>query len=336
MAHINHKIDVSHKTIFFIAAFLALLWALFLIRDVIVLIFIAIIFMSALSPLVTRLEKLKIPRVLGIALLYIVIISVVSILVSFVVTPFAEQTTVLLTNIPNYLNTILPETGLIDKTVLQQEFGNFSKNALEVSLTIFSNFLAFISIAVLTFYMLLDREKLDKLITQFFIGREKRISNVIAKIEEKLGFWMRGQIALTLIIGTASYIGLTLLGIPYALPLAILAGILEVIPVIGPIISAIPAIMVAYLISPFMALWVALLYLIIQQLENHLIVPQVMKKAVGLNPLAVILAVAIGGKLLGIAGALLAIPITVVLQIIVEDLLTPEEIGDTEKKIIDG
>lgn len=336
MNQVTHKIDISHKTIFFIAAFLALLWALFLIRDVIILIFIAVIFMSALSPLVARLEKLKIPRVLGIALLYIVIISVVSLLISFIVTPLADQTTVLLTNLPGYLNTIIPETGIIDKTVLQQEFGNFSKNALEVSLTIFSNFLAFISVAVLTFYMLLDREKLDKLITQFFIGREQRISKVIAKIEEKLGFWMRGQIALTLIIGTTSYIGLTALGVPYALPLAILAGILEVIPVIGPIISAIPAIMVAYLISPLTALWVTLLYLVIQQLENHLIVPQVMKKAVGLNPLAVIIAVAIGGKLLGIAGALLAIPITVVLQIITEDLLTVEEISDTEKKIIDG
>lgn len=332
----NRKIDISHKTIFFIVAFLGLLWALFIIRDVIILLFIAVIFMSALSPIINKLEKFKIPRSLAIALVYVVIIGLVSLLISFVVTPLVEETTNLLTNFPNYLSTLIPESGLIDRTVLQQEFGNFSKNALEVSLTIFNNILGFISIAVLTFYMLLERDKLDKLIAQFFIGKEERIARTTKRIEEKLGSWMRGQIALTLIIGTTSYIGLTALGVPYALPLAIFAGILEIIPVIGPIISAIPAVMIAYLISPFSALTVALLYLVIQQLENHLVVPQVMKKAVGLNPLAVIIAVAIGGRLLGIAGALLAVPITVVAQIITEDLITAKDIEETEKQIVDG
>lgn len=332
----NHKIDISHKTIFFITAFFALLWGLFLIKDVIILLFVAVIFMSALSPIVHRLEKLKIPKSLAIALIYVLIITVASALISFVVTPLAEQTTNLITNSPQYLSTLIPETGFIDRTVIQQEFGNFSKNALEVSFTIFSNFLGFISIAVLTFYLLLERENLDKLLAQFFLGKEERIKRTTRRIEEKLGSWMRGQIALTLIIGVASYVGLTLLQVPYALPLAILAGIMEIIPVIGPIISAIPAVMIAYLSSPFSALITALLYFVIQQLENHLIVPQVMKKAVGLNPLVVILAVAIGGRLLGIAGALLAVPITVVAQIITEDLITVEEVKDAEDKIING
>lgn len=332
----SHKIDISHKTIFFLTAFLALLWALVLIRDVIILIFIAVIFMSALSPIVTRLEKLKIPRSLAIAIIYVGIISLAAALITFVVTPFAEETTNLVTNLPQYLTTLLPETGFIDRSILQQEFGNFSKNALEVSVTIFNNFLALISVAVLTFYLLLERENLDKLIAQFFIGKEERIKRTTKRIEEKLGAWMRGQISLTLIIGTTSYIGLSLLGVPYALPLAILAGVLEIVPVIGPIISAIPAVMIAFLISPLTAGLVALMYFIIQQLENHLIVPQVMKKAVGLNPLIVIIAVAIGGRLLGISGALLAVPITVVAQIITEDLINAEEVKKAEDKIING
>lgn len=332
----NHKIDISHKTIFFLTAFLALLWALFLIKEVIILIFIAVIFMSALAPIVSRLERFKIPKSLAIALIYVLIILCVALLVSFVVTPFAEETTNLITNSPQYLMTLIPESGFIDRSVIQQEFGNFSKNALEVSLTIFSNFLAFISVAVLTFYLLLERENLDKLIAQFFLRKEERIKKTTRRIEEKLGAWVRGQIALTLIIGTASYIGLSLLGIPYALPLAIFAGILEIVPVIGPIISAIPAVMIAFLVSPVAAGLVAVMYFVIQQLENHLIVPQVMKKAVGLNPLIVIIAVAIGGKLLGIPGALLAVPITVVAQIITEDIITTDEIEATEEKIING
>lgn len=331
-----HKIDISHKTIFFITAFFALLWGLFLIKDVIILLFVAVIFMSALSPIVIRLERLKIPKSLAIALIYIIIISVIALLVSFVVTPFAEQTTKLISNAPQYLTTLLPENGFIDKSVVQQEFGNFSKNAFEVSLTIFSNFLAFISIGVLTFYLLLERENLDKLLAQFFIGKETRIERTTKKIEEKLGAWMRGQIILTLIIGVGAYIGLTILNVPYALPLAILAGIMEILPVIGPIISAIPAILIAFSISPFTAGLVALLYFIIQQSENHFVVPQVMKKAVGLNPLVVILAVAIGGRLLGISGALLAVPITVVAQIITEDLITAEDVETAGDKVING
>ncbi len=253
----NYKIDISHKTIFFLTAFLALLAALFLIRDVIILLFVAVIFMSALSPIVTRLEKLKIPKALAIAIIYVVIISVVAALVTFVVTPFTEQVATLTTNLPKYLITLIPESGFIDRSVLQQEFGNFSKNALEVSLAIFNNFIAFISIAVLTFYLLLERDNLDKLLAQFFLRKEDRIKRTTKRIEEKLGSWMRGQIALTLIIGVASYIGLSLMGVPYALPLAILAGVLEIIPVIGPIISAIPAVLIAFLISPFTAGMVA-------------------------------------------------------------------------------
>lgn len=332
----NHKIDISHKTIFFLTAFLALLWGLFLIRDVIILLFVAVIFMSALSPIVTRLERLKIPKALAIALIYVIIISVIAALIAFVVTPFTEQTATLSTNLPQYLVTLIPETGFIDRSVIQQEFGNFSKNALEVSLTVFNNFLAFISIAVLTFYLLLERENLDKLLAQFFLRKEDRIKRTTKRIEEKLGSWMRGQIALTLIIGVASYIGLTLLGVPYAVPLAIFAGIMEIVPVIGPIISAVPAIMVALLISPLSAGLVAILYFVIQQLENHLIVPQVMKKAVGLNPLVVILAVAVGGRLLGVAGALLAVPITVVAQIITEDLISGGDMEKAENEIVNG
>ena len=111
--------------------------------------------------------------------------------------------------------------------------------------------------------------------------------------------------------------------------MAVVAGILEVVPVIGPIISAIPAILVALTLSPVLAGGVTSMYFVIQQLENHVIVPQVMKKAVGLNPLLVILAVAVGGRLLGFGGALLAVPITVVLQIIVGEVLK----GDESEKI---
>ena len=135
---------------------------------------------------------------------------------------------------------------------------------------------------------------------------------------------MRGQLILSLLIGTTTFIGLTLLGVEYALPLAIIAGLLEVVPVIGPIISGIPAVLVALTVSPLLAVLVGGLYLAIQQVESHVIVPQVMKRAVGLNPLLVILAVSVGTRLLGISGALLAVPIAVVIQVVAKEILQTE------------
>ena len=319
------KIDISHKTIFFVAGFLALIWSLYLIRDVIILLFLAIIFMSALSPVVEFLERFKIPKALGIALTYIVIFSLIVTLLYAVINPLTEQTTNLLSNFPQTVEKIFPEGGLVDRSIVNREIGNITGNAVGVTLTIFNSFLGFISVAVLTFYLLLERSKLDNLVSQFFVGQEIKVKRISRQIEEKLGSWLRGQLALSFIIGILVYIVLTVLQIPYALPLSILAGIFEVVPVIGPIISSIPAIIVAYTVSPILGLITGISFFVIQQLENHIIVPQVMKKAVGLNPLTVILAVAIGGKLLGVPGALLAVPVAVVIQIITEGVLREED-----------
>lgn len=318
------RIDISHKTVFFITGFLALLYGLYLVREVIILLFVAIIFMSALAPIVDKMQKFKVPKAISIAVIYIIVFSILGGLLSIIITPLAEQTTNLVHTFPSKIEQILPP-GSFDKSVLQQELARFSGNALVLSLAVFNNLIALISLAVLTFYLLLERGRLDQLISQFAIGQEERMKQMTRRIEDKLGAWLRGQVVLSIIIGSLVYGVLFLFNVPYALPLAILAGILEVVPVIGPIISAIPAIIISFLISPALALMVGLAFFVIQQLENNLIVPQVMKKAVGLNPLVVILAVTVGGKLLGIAGALLAVPITVVVQIITEDILREEK-----------
>lgn len=316
----TRRIDVSYKTIIFITSFLLSLWILWHILDLILLIFVAVIFMSALSPLVSFLNKLKIPTALAIFLVYIVIIGVVGggLTVSF--TPLIEETTKLALALPAVLADLL-KFGNVDPAVIQQELTHLSKNLLSITKAIFDNVLTVILLLVLTFYLLLERENLEKRLSDLFIGKEARINKLLNEIEAKLGAWLRGQLLLSIIIGLLVYIGLLILQIPYALPLAILAGVLEVVPVIGPIISAIPGILLGLSISPLLAAGVAAMYFVVQQLENHLIVPQVMSKAVGLNPLVVILAIAIGGRLLGIGGALLSVPMVVVLQIIVADIL---------------
>lgn len=314
------KIDISHKTVIFITVFILSLWVVFLIRDLLIILFIALILMSALDPLVNLFTKLKLPRALGIALTYIIIITVIAGIFATILPPLIEQSSKLVVTLPPLLSQIF-NISHIDKGVFQSQLTSLSSNVFSITLSIFDNFLTIIFLLVITFYLLLERNNLENRIATLFVGNEERTRKLLTHIQEKLGSWLRGQLLLSIIIGVLSYIGLTILNIPYALPLSIMAGIMEVIPVIGPIISSLPAIIVAVTISPVLAMIVGILYFVIQQLENHLIVPQVMKKAVGLNPLVVILTIAVGARLLGFAGTLLAVPIAVVIQILVTEII---------------
>lgn len=320
----TRRIDVSYKTIIFITLFLLSLWILYHILDLILILFVAIIFMSAMSPLVMHLQRFKIPKAISIFIIYFLTFGILGILLTVSFSPLIEETTKLALTLPTVLADLLKVNNL-DPNVIQQEVGNLSKNLLSTTRAIFENIISIVFLLVLSFYLLLERESLEKRVANLFVGQEDRIQKLLMEIENKLGAWLRGQLFLSLLIGVLVYLGLTILQIPYALPLAILAGFTEVIPVIGPIISAIPAILLALSISPVLAAGVTAMYFVVQQLENNIIVPQVMKKAVGLNPLVVILAIAVGGRLLGIGGALLAVPIVVVAQIILLDIISDKK-----------
>lgn len=319
------KIDISHKTVFFIATFILILWVIYLIRDLLIILFVGLILMSALTPLVNLLIKLKLPKVLSIALTYIIIIGIVAGVLASILPPLIEQSSRLIVTLPPLTAQFFNITN-IDKSVYQSELTNLSRNIFSITINIFDHFLTIIFLLVLTFYLLLERDNLENRVSALFVGKEDRVRNLIIHIQDKLGAWLRGQLLLSFIIGICAYIGLNILNIPYALPLALFAGVMEVVPVIGPIISALPAILIALTISPLLSLGIAAMFFVIQQLENHLIVPQVMKRAVGLNPLVVILAIAIGSRLLGFAGALLAVPIAVVIQIIVAEVIEGKKI----------
>lgn len=320
----DRKIDISHKTIFFITGFLVLLWVIYLALDVILLFFVAFILMSALAPLVGRLTSWKVPRPLAILLIFLLVIAVFSSLITVGFTPLINQTSNLSQKLAEAVGSFL-RTNLLDQSIVNQEITNLSHQVIGFTFSFFQNLIAFASIIVLTFYLLLDREKVEDLAASIFVGKRERAKKIIGRTEEKLGAWLRGQLVLSIFVGLLSYFGLFALGVDFALPLAIIAALLEVVPIIGPIIASIPAVLIALTISPVTAALVAGLYLAIQQVESHIIVPQVMKRAVGLNPILVILAVSVGGRLLGVGGALLAVPIAVVIQVALEEALAPKQ-----------
>jgi predicted PurR-regulated permease PerM len=194
---------------------------------------------------------------------------------------------------------------------------------VKLTVSIFSNIITIVTVLVFTFYLLLERKHMEQLLAHFMAeDMAKRVSAVLKNIEQRMGSWVQGELILMLIIGVLAYIGLVLLRVDFALPLAILSGLLEIIPTVGPIISAIPAVIVGLATSPLLAGSIVLLFFIIHQLENTLVVPFVMKKSVGLPPLLTIIALMIGGKLAGIAGAVLAVPVVLVIQEILLEVST--------------
>ena len=178
----------------------------------------------------------------------------------------------------------------------------------------FGNILDVLTTIVITFYLLLYHKNLGRYISFLFGSDSHRASEVVSQIEARLGSWVRGELFLMLAVGLVTYVGLIALGVHSALPLAILAGILEIVPNIGPTISAVPAILVALTIHPVTALGTASLYFVVQFLENHLLVPKIMQKAVGVNPLVSIISLMAGFRLAGPVGAVVAIPLLLILH----------------------
>ncbi len=312
------KVEISYRTIIFIAVFGVFLWLLFQIRQIILGLFIAIILMSSLNPLIEKLEGRKVPRWLAIALIYLLVLLFLGFAVGGLVPPLLDQTANLINRIPEFFRQF-SFMGIDEKIVAGQLSGLTSvpANIFKFIAGIFSNIVGIFALAIITFYLLLERKSLDRYLTVLFgEDKEKQIEKVIDKIENRLGNWVRGQLLLMVIVGVLNYIGFRIIGISFALPLSILAFLFEIIPNIGPTIAAFPAILIGLTISPYHALATAGWCFLVQQVENSILVPKIMKQIAGVNPLVSILALAVGFKIAGIGGAILAIPTFIVIEIV--------------------
>jgi predicted PurR-regulated permease PerM len=146
----------------------------------------------------------------------------------------------------------------------------------------------------------------------------KKIEHVLSSLERQLGGWARGQILLMAMVGISNYVGFLILGVPYALSLAILAGILEMVPNLGPILAAIPAAIVGFGVSPITGIATIALAFLVQQVEAYLFVPKVMQKQAGVNPIVTLLALIVGVRMYGIVGAVLSVPVAITIRVFLE------------------
>ncbi len=324
--------DISLRSYLYLLGALAAVAFLWFISDILILLFASIVFAAALDPSVKAIQKFKVPRAAAVALIYLAFIAFVVGTVLLIIPTVSAQVDIITKNLPVYTERLKefaqhwPQLEQVYTKLTEQASSlgdQLVRNAAPVAAGIFSGALGFVTFLVLTFYMLSGGKRMAVAAFDFIPQPhlKKRLINLSLAISTRLGYWLRGQAVLGLIIFVASFIGLSLLGIEYALTLAVIAGIMELVPLVGAYLGAIPAVLVGVTTSPGKGLAVALLFLAIQQIEGHVIVPQVMKRALGVPPVIILSAVLIGGKLFGLVGVLLAAPVAATILVIAEDIL---------------
>ena len=312
-------------------------WLLYRFYQVFFMLLIAIVIGTVIRPMVTRLHQRGIPKIAGIILVFLLLLVLLTGFLLLLFPLIVEQSTTinaaiagyyqnlrawmiaypnpLIVRLSEFLPATLPNLKPVQQTGLEvmasagQALAYIAMAARAVFITLVILFLAF--------YWTLDG---TRTIQSFLLlvpkDRRESISELILAMETKVGFYIAGQGILCLVIGMMALVAYLLIGLPNALVLALIAGVLEAVPMIGPLLGAIPAALVALSIGPDKLIWVIVATAVIQQLENSLLVPRVMKKAVGVNPFVTLLAIFAFSSLFGIAGALMAIPLAAIIQIL--------------------
>jgi len=313
-------------------------------RDIVLVVLLAVIIASAIEPGAKWFLRRGVPRVLAVLLIYFVAVMILVIVFYFLFLPLLNQSATFLSSLPGYLGELQVWNPLQDSELLSSSSAieGFSKNFslaqiveqidssinslsngfFSTASTIFGGVLSFILVVVLSFYLSVESAGVANFLRIITPAKnEDYVLDLWKRSQHKIGLWMQGQIVLAIIVAMLVFLGLTLLRVENALLLAVLAGIFELIPIFGPILAAIPAVTLA-LVSDGMtsALLVVGLYVIIQQFENQLIYPLVVRKIVGVPPLLSILALIVGYKLAGFVGLLISVPLATMLIELLNDV----------------
>ena len=333
----NTVITITSGTFF--RAFLALILiaVLYYLRDLAAVILFSVVIASGIEPAVMFLGRRRIPRVFVVILVFLSFLAFLGIIVYLIIPPLFKDLSDFVSLAPIYLDQTFGPQGigkifpglplfisraLLDvATFLKISVQNFTNGSFTTITQAFGGVVSFALLVIFSFYLAVQEKGVEnflRIVTPS--NREKYILDLWRRSREKIGIWAKGQILLGLLVGVLTFLGLLILKVDFPLPLAILAGLLELIPLFGPILAAIPAIAIALLQNPTLALYTLALYAVIQQFENHLIYPLVVRRIIGVPPMIVILALVIGGRLGGLFGLLLAVPVATVLMEFVSDI----------------
>ncbi len=327
-------INISTSTILRFVGIVLGLYFLYLVREIALLLFVAVIIAAAIDGPVDWLARHKVRRVFGTTIVYLLIFLFLGLFLYLVLPPLAGQLKILAVNLPDIVDklgaifsSVEQKIGITNiQGVLGQVSDQLSKAASNIfgtAVDIFGGIFNAVVVLVISVYLVVQDKSLKDILGSIIPEKyQSYIADMAEKIQAKLGAWLRGQLLLMLVLGIICYIGLILLKVKFALTLALLAGIFEIIPYVGAIIGGAVAVLVALTQSPLLAFFVLILYVLIHQIEGHIITPQIMKKVTGLNPLVIIISLIIGAKLAGILGAVVAVPLAAAISVLLKDFWT--------------
>jgi len=308
--------EISIPSVLKVILLLIVIWMLYLVRDVLIILLVVLIISIALEPIVSRLAEHGIPKGLSIIIIYLALIIVLGLAVYLIIPPVATQIKELTFNLPDKLSqfdfskTSTSLSGILDK--LSSQLSSAGGTFINAIFSIFGGVVSAVTVFALTYYFLVEKNGVKDTLTGLIpVHQKERLRSTFQKVSTKLSHWLRGQLTLMLIVGVCDGLALWALGIPFALTLGVLSGLIEVIPIIGPILAGTTAVFIAFVSGvPFWKLIaIVVVYVLVQQLENQILVPKIMQKSIGMSPVIVIVALLIGMKLLGIGGAVLAVPV---------------------------
>jgi len=334
--------QVVFATIFVVCVFL-IFWLLYRLQTVLLLFFVAIVLGTAIRPAVEWLYRRGVSRTNGVILIYVLIASLFTAFLALILPLLAEQTTQLSQNLPEFYVTVrswllnsdyrllriisarLPtQLGLFLNTnqTTEQVLDQVTRTILYVNLLI-KGVLSTLAIFLLAYYWNQEGQSVIRTMLRLIPSqRKKEFLEFIDHVETKMGAYIRGQVILCSIIGVLAFLAYIMIGLPSALALGIFAGMMEIIPVFGPAIGAVPAILVALSLSPLQAVWVVIATVLIQAAENMYLLPRVMNRSMGVNPIIVLLSMVAFGSVFGVAGVLLALPLAAILQFVINRIVT--------------
>ena len=312
------SIDISVSSIFWILFSLGFVYLLFSLSSILMLTATALLIALSVSPSIDWLENRKINRHLSAAIILFLLFVVLVLFGLSVITPVSDQLQNFFTKLPNIVDAVSPIK--LDSSSFSTQLSEIPNKVFNLALGTFSGLLTAFTTIILSFYMIQEIKKIPEYISFWFPEKKESYILISEKLKEQISFWVRGQLMLMLIVGLLSYIGYVFVGLNYALPLAFIAGMLELIPNIGPVVATVPAVFVGLSISPFHGIAALVISIIVQQLENNFIVPKVMQKAADLNPVLTILVIMIGLKIGGPLLAILSIPLTLVIRVLLTHL----------------
>lgn len=294
---------------------------------------------TVIRPAVNWLYQKGLPRIAGVILIYLLVLAIIIGLVFLLVPMVIEQITAIAAALPEYyqdlriwianssnlvvasMNQFLPARlpGFEPKPQTSRQILDSADQAIQIVTSTADILFITTAMLLLAYHWTLDGpQNIQSLLRLVPKGTREMIEELISAIENKVGFYIAGQAVLCLVIGSMSLAAYLIIGLPNALLLALAAGLLEAIPMIGPVLGAIPAALIALSVAPSKLIWVIVITIVIQQLENNLLVPRIMRKAVGVNPFVSLLAIFAFSSMFGIAGALMAIPMAAIIQIMLE------------------